>query len=91
MITLVGSLKGGTGKSTVNFNLAVWLALEEEYEPNLSVKQEFNKLKRKKDTQVLVDVGTSDMETLEKSIKKADRIVIPVPQTAGNVCLYQSR
>jgi chromosome partitioning protein len=26
MITLVGSLKGGTGKSTINFNLAVWLA-----------------------------------------------------------------
>lgn len=26
MITLIGSLKGGTGKSTVSFNLAVWLA-----------------------------------------------------------------
>lgn len=26
MITVVGSLKGGTGKSTVTFNLAVWLA-----------------------------------------------------------------
>ncbi len=26
MITLVGSLKGGSGKSTVTFNLAVWLA-----------------------------------------------------------------
>lgn len=25
MITLVGALKGGTGKSTVSFNLAVWL------------------------------------------------------------------
>lgn len=27
MITMVGSLKGGSGKSTVTFNLAVWLAL----------------------------------------------------------------
>lgn len=27
MITLIASLKGGTGKSTVNFNLAVWLAV----------------------------------------------------------------
>lgn len=27
MITVVGNLKGGTGKSTVAFNLAVWLAL----------------------------------------------------------------
>ena len=26
MITVIGSLKGGTGKSTVTFNLAVWLA-----------------------------------------------------------------
>lgn len=26
MITVVGNLKGGTGKSTVTFNLAVWLA-----------------------------------------------------------------
>ena len=26
MLTVVGNLKGGTGKSTVAFNLAVWLA-----------------------------------------------------------------
>lgn len=29
MITIVGSLKGGTGKSTLTFNLAVWLAMAE--------------------------------------------------------------
>ena len=28
MITVVGSYKGGTGKSTVSFNLAVWLATQ---------------------------------------------------------------
>src|SRR5689334_6821962 len=27
MITLIGNLKGGTGKSTVNFNLALWLSV----------------------------------------------------------------
>jgi len=27
MITMIGSLKGGSGKSTVTFNLAIWLAL----------------------------------------------------------------
>jgi chromosome partitioning protein len=27
MITIIGSLKGGSGKSTVSFNLAVWLAM----------------------------------------------------------------
>jgi len=34
MITVVGNLKGGTGKSTVTFNLAVWLALN-DYEVKL--------------------------------------------------------
>lgn len=29
MITVVGSLKGGSGKSTVTFNLAVWLSMVE--------------------------------------------------------------
>lgn len=29
MITVVGSLKGGSGKSTVTFNLAIWLTLAE--------------------------------------------------------------
>lgn len=29
MITVVGNLKGGTGKSTVAFNLAIWLALND--------------------------------------------------------------
>jgi chromosome partitioning protein len=28
MITVIGNLKGGSGKSTVAFNLAVWLALQ---------------------------------------------------------------
>ncbi len=29
MITVIGSLKGGSGKSTVTFNLGVWLAMAE--------------------------------------------------------------
>lgn len=29
MITVIGSLKGGSGKSTVTFNMAIWLALAE--------------------------------------------------------------
>ena len=31
MITVIGSLKGGSGKSTITFNLAVWLALGEQH------------------------------------------------------------
>ncbi|MCP4406380.1 MAG: AAA family ATPase [Gammaproteobacteria bacterium] len=30
MITLIANLKGGTGKSTVNFNLAIWLATHKQ-------------------------------------------------------------
>ena len=30
MLTVVGNLKGGTGKSTVAFNLAVWLAYDKD-------------------------------------------------------------
>lgn len=30
MITMIGSLKGGSGKSTVTFNLAIWLAMAEQ-------------------------------------------------------------
>ncbi|NKN34640.1 AAA family ATPase [Marichromatium bheemlicum] len=30
MISIVGSLKGGSGKSTVTFNLAVWLAMAKQ-------------------------------------------------------------
>ena len=29
MITVIGSLKGGSGKSTVTFNLAIWLVMAE--------------------------------------------------------------
>ncbi len=29
MVTVIGSLKGGSGKSTVTFNLAVWLSMAE--------------------------------------------------------------
>ncbi|MCG6966071.1 MAG: AAA family ATPase [Chromatiaceae bacterium] len=29
MITVIGTLKGGSGKSTVTFNLAIWLAMAE--------------------------------------------------------------
>ena len=28
MITVIGNLKGGSGKSTVAFNLAIWLAMQ---------------------------------------------------------------
>jgi chromosome partitioning protein len=109
MITVVATLKGGTGKSTVSFNLSVWLAShgfkvqvidldpqqtlvdvitirsEEGYEPQLSVGTGINKVKKKKDHQTIVDVGTADIEALKEAVKRADRVIIPVPPSQADV------
>jgi len=109
MITVVASLKGGTGKSTVSFNLSVWLATqgfkvqvfdldpqktlvdvisirnEEGYEPSLSVQADIKKVKRKKGCQTLVDVGTADIEALKEAVRRADRVIIPVPPSQADV------
>lgn len=109
MITVIGALKGGTGKSTVSFNLAVWLVengfsasvfdldpqatlsdvleirQEEGFEPSLSVNNNVGALKAVKDTETIVDVGTADMEALKQALKKADRVLIPVPPSQADV------
>ena len=111
MITVIGSLKGGSGKSTVTFNLAVWLTManvdvqvidldpqatlrdvadvreEEGYKPTISVKgkKALNKEKLDKADEVLIDVGTADLETMKKAIGIADRILVPVPPSQADI------
>lgn len=111
MITVIGNLKGGTGKSTVAFNLAVWLKLhhsgvtlfdldpqktlsdvvdireEEGYDPDLEVFDDVSALKawKNKKTEVIVDVGTSDFESMKKALKLADRIITPVPPSQADI------
>ncbi len=111
MITVVGSLKGGTGKSTVSFNLAVWLAAhdfavdvydldpqatlqdvaeireEEGFEPGLRVSDDLSGLKRSKSAgrEVIIDVGTANMAGLEEAVRRADRVIIPVPPSQADV------
>jgi chromosome partitioning protein len=112
MITVIGSLKGGSGKSTVTFNLAVWLALsgqrvlavdldpqatltdvayvrnEEGYKPKIRVigRREWSAGVNLDDyDEVLVDVGTADMESLKKALLAADKIVVPVPPSQADV------
>ncbi len=119
MITVVASLKGGSGKSTVTFNLAIWLSnaeqktvlfdldpqltltdavelrREENYKPLLSVQSiaEFDKFKTdtanqkksRKSQQVLMDVGTADLERMQQALLLADRIIVPVPPSQADI------
>jgi chromosome partitioning protein len=112
MITVIGSLKGGSGKSTVTFNLAVWLSLagqkvlamdldpqatltdvadvraEEGYQPQVHVRGrramaegvDFSTY-----DEVVIDVGTADMDSLKRALMLADKIVIPVPPSQADV------
>jgi len=111
MITVIGNLKGGTGKSTVAFNLALWLRLhqgnvilfdldpqktlsdvvdirdEEGYEPSLEVFDDVEALAawRNKKSEVIVDVGTADFESMQKALKLAHRVVTPVPPSQADI------
>lgn len=111
MITVVGSLKGGSGKSTVTFNLAVWLTLadcnvvvidldpqatlrdvaevreEEGYKPFVSVKgkQHLDTQDIKDADEVLIDVGTADLEMMKKALTMADRVIVPVPPSQADI------
>jgi len=112
MITVVGNLKGGSGKSTVAFNLAVWLAAhgervsafdldpqrtltdvaevrsDEGYTPLFSLHYGGADLVgdlTSKSGEVIVDVGTADMEALKLALSVADRILIPVPPSQADI------
>ncbi len=111
MITVIGSLKGGSGKSTVTFNLAVWLSMaeakvevidtdpqatltdvadvraEEGYEPAIKVhgRDRIERIKRQKADEILIDVGTADLQTMKQSLALADRILIPVPPSQADI------
>jgi len=111
MITVIGNLKGGTGKSTVTFNLSIWVAThrnvhvavydfdpqatltdaleirtEDGYEPNIVPANKIDELEKEgKHTEVLVDIGMSDMEIMKEAIKKADRVLIPIAPSQADV------
>jgi len=111
MITVVGSLKGGSGKSTVTFNLAVWLSLadidvmtidldpqatlrdvaevreEEGYKPPIKVngKRALTKKALASAEEVLIDVGTADLDMMKDAIRHADRILVPVPPSQADI------
>ncbi len=112
MITVIGNLKGGAGKSTVSFNLGVWLAMtgrsvvaydldpqmtlhdvmfiraEEGYEPLFPVYLPDKQLKQKLPShsdEVLVDVGSANIEGMKIALSLADRVLIPVPPSQADI------
>lgn len=113
MITVIGSLKGGSGKSTLTFNLAVWLEMagakvlvvdadpqatlrdvsdvrrEEGFEPFLNLEDGGALSPKGKGLQgydeVLVDVGTADIDAMKRALGLADRVVIPVPPSQADI------
>jgi chromosome partitioning protein len=118
VITVIANLKGGSGKSTVTFNLGLWLQMkgqpvvaydldpqqtlsdvaevrrEEGYTPPLQVNQPRENMiddmqYHSKKTQVLVDVGASNMDAMKQALTIADRIIIPVPPSQPDVWATQ--
>jgi chromosome partitioning protein len=114
MITVIGNLKGGAGKSTVTFNIGIWLAMtgrsvvaydldpqmtlhdvmvvrtEEGYEPSFPVflpeKQKQLKKKLASHTgDVLVDVGSANLDGMRVALGLADRVIVPVPPSQADV------
>lgn len=111
MITIVGSLKGGSGKSTLTFNLAVWLVMaeagvmlvdadpqatltdvvdvrgEEGFKPKIAVfdKDALTESRLREVDETLIDVGTSDMESLRRALAICDRVVVPVPPSQADI------
>jgi chromosome partitioning protein len=115
MITVIGSLKGGSGKSTLTFNLGVWLSMaevdvqlldadpqgtltdvaevrqEEGFEPALEIKDRVGLEAETlaEHAEVVIDVGTADMEALRRAIGLCDRVVVPVPPSQADIWSMQ--
>jgi len=111
MITVIGNLKGGTGKSTVAFNLSLWLAthrnvhviaydfdpqatltdafeirIEEGHSPAIIPRNTVADLGSEGDySEVIVDIGMSDMDALKVALKKANRIIVPIGPSQADV------
>lgn len=109
MITLIGSFKGGSGKSTVTFNLGIWLSTagkqvlacdldpqctltdavdirkEEGLAPGLTVYQEYRKQYAAEAEELVIDVGTADMDAMKAALTITDRVVMPVGPSQADI------
>lgn len=83
MITVVGSLKGGSGKSTVTFNLAIWLALAEQKvvaidaDPQATLS-DVMEVRREEGYQPLVELLPADALANRRGLAKYDQVLVDI-------------
>lgn len=94
MLTVVGNLKGGTGKSTVAFNLAVWLAYDKagvmafDLDPQCTLV-DVSEVREEDGFEPTFEVST-DLAELEKLAKnKKNKQPIIVDMSASNMPAMQ--
>lgn len=94
MLTVVGNLKGGTGKSTVAFNLAVWLAYDKagvmafDLDPQCTLV-DVCEVREEDGFEPIFEVST-DLAELEKLAKnKKNKQPIIVDMSASNMPAMQ--
>ncbi len=88
MLTVVGNLKGGTGKSTVAFNLAVWLAHDKngvkafDLDPQCTLL-DVNEVRMEDCYEPAFEVSTdlSELEALAKDKKCKQPIIVDMSAT----------
>ena len=88
MLTVVGNLKGGTGKSTVAFNLAVWLAHDKigvkafDLDPQCTLV-DVNDVRTEDGYEPTFDVSTdlAELEALAKDKKRKQPIIVDMSAT----------
>jgi chromosome partitioning protein len=111
MISVIGNLKGGTGKSTVAFNLSLWIAMnrnvhvvvydldpqatltdaleirtEDGHQPAIIPNSQLENLDKENEyTEVLIDIGMSDLKAMKQAIRKADRVIVPIAPSQADV------
>ncbi len=109
MITVIGTLKGGAGKSTVTFNLGLWLATagkavvaydldpqctlidaldvrkEEALEPALKVYSRYQKNNSAGADEIVIDVGSANMQGMKRAITMAERVLVPVTPSQADI------
>lgn len=88
MLTVVGNLKGGTGKSTVAFNLAVWLAHDKagvkafDLDPQCTLV-DVNEVRVEDGYEPSFEVSTDlgELEALAKNKKRKQPIIVDMSAT----------